>query len=57
MNKRLKAEGKPVAKKCKRCKKWFDLGVSGIAGGLCDKCAGITRDAEGNALYAWEIKK
>lgn len=38
---------KKVLKKCRKCKKQYVMGVGGIAGGLCDHCAGIRRDENG----------
>jgi hypothetical protein len=57
-----------VIKKCKECGKKFDLGLVGVwcddgsrrGAYVCDDCAGIERDADGNAwmpeqtLITWE---
>lgn len=48
--------GKKVIKTCSTCKSKFELGLNGIysnSDGVykCDTCAGVMRDADGNA---WE---
>lgn len=36
--------------KCKRCRGLYHVGYNGLGNGLCDKCAGVSRDQNG---YAW----
>jgi hypothetical protein len=38
---------KKIGMKCKQCGKQYRLGYNGVAS-LCDKCAGIQRDADDN---------
>jgi hypothetical protein len=45
--------GKKVGMKCPRCGKQYQLGYNGVSG-VCDSCAGIQRDADGNAWHSWE---
>lgn len=45
-----------MVKKCKQCHNLFTVGLNGIADGRCDKCAGVQRDREGYAWFAWETE-
>lgn len=50
--------GSKVGKKCPRCGKKFQIGWNGVVKGgisMCDKCASIERDENGDIVWTKEI--